>query len=293
MKKIWSVEAQFVFNAKNTTAQVVVKGEENEVADHIAEAAKLRGLEVSELSPPIPIKKAPLNISHVLAKEMGEEITAIGTLSYTSVSDFEIDDDLSIKTIDGVQPLDLQFGELEPICVPESLKKIVFDQGEEEIPMGTFALIEGARYPNLSERLESSGLEYRCLFTGKAQDSLGDVGPWIVRLENNHPFTQALFTRDPKDNLGRALWDSDTFTLIRSPVSLQGLWRHFRKFTQVTDEATNKRLFFRFYAPETLCTFVTNMEKKDLQDLLKGCVLFSGKDTNDIFVLIHRENYNF
>ncbi|NSX55260.1 DUF4123 domain-containing protein [Parasulfitobacter algicola] len=155
---------------------------------------------------------------------------------------------LIIQMIEGLEPLDDQFGLYPPKTVPDALHEPLFGQTDPDTRCHTYAILDAAKVPNLPELLSTSELEHRCLFNGQAEDDLGDVAPWIVKLEDGNTFTRYLFTQDPEDSVPWYLWSKEPGIYIRSTASLDDLWRHFRKFTKFTDH-TGKAFFFRFWEP--------------------------------------------
>ena len=120
---------------------------------------------------------------------------------------------LQIGTIDGVEPLNGQFGIAQPKTVPDVLREPLLGQPEPTAaelaaevdpakipPLQAYAILDAARVSDLPELLDASGLEHRCLFKGDAYDELKDVAPWIVRIEAGNSFTRNLFT------LSDAVW---------------------------------------------------------------------------------------
>ena len=164
---------------------------------------------------------------------------------------------LNIEIIEGIEPLDEQFGVADPKTVPDALYGPLFRQPEpteDELvqagglptkvpPLHTYAILDAAKVPDLPELLAASGLENRCLFKGEVFDELKGVAPWVVRLEDGNSFTRNLFTRS---DAGWHLWDKQPGIYLRSRETLDELWVHFRKFTKVKDEQ-GKWFFFRFW----------------------------------------------
>lgn len=179
---------------------------------------------------------------------------------------------LRIETIEGVRPLDAQIGIFSKKTVPDILYDVIFGQsapteaeiegrnGDTEItpPLQTYAILDAAKIANLPQLLENSGLEYRCLFKGDAYDELKDVAPWIVRLEEGNSFIRNLFT---KSDLPWHLWDTSSGLYLRSRGTLEQLWKHFRKFTRVRDEA-GKWFYFRFWEAGCLIDYLRFAERR-------------------------------
>lgn len=164
---------------------------------------------------------------------------------------------LQVETIENVEPLDRQFGIQPKKTVPDVLYDTLFGQpdpteaeiqaagGNAVTPVQTYAVLDAAKVENLPELLGASGLEHRCLFTGDAYDEMKDAAPWVVRLEDGNGFTRRLFTGSEGIN---GLWDKQAGVYVRSRGTLDDMWRHFRKFTRVRDEA-GKWFYFRFWEP--------------------------------------------
>ncbi|WP_170162180.1 DUF4123 domain-containing protein [Paracoccus siganidrum] len=167
-----------------------------------------------------------------------------------------------IEIVEGVKPLDSQFGQTDRKAVPDLLRDPLFGQPDPlpseieaaggdpaKVPaMQTFAILDAAKVANLPALLDASGLEHRCLFKGGTAEELAEVAPWLVRLTEDSRLTRLLFTG--KDAIG-GLWQSEPGIYIRSRASFEDIWRHFRRFTRVQDECGNWFLF-RFWEPRWL-----------------------------------------
>jgi len=199
------------------------------------------------------------------AKVSAKHPVEIGTLGGgASGADGQSDDTegyLHIEEIEGVGPLDSQFGVHPPKTVPDALYEPLFGQpdptpaevaqygGAGKVPpLHTYAILDAAKVVNFVEMLEASGLEYRCLFKGKAAEEMRDVAPYVVRLEEDVDFTRNLFSHDPEQEVPWFMWDREPGIYVRSRGSLEEMWRHFRKFTKVQDE-DGKWFYFRFWEP--------------------------------------------
>lgn len=184
--------------------------------------------------------------------------------------------------LEGVEPLGRQFGLHPRKTVPDELRDALFGQPEPglagteavgddpraALPMRTYAILDASKAAGLPELLETSGLEYRCLFKGDAYDELKDVAPWIVRLEEDGDFTRRLFTGPAGVN---GLWDKEPGLYIRSRATLDELWRHFRKFTRVQDEG-GKWFYQRFWEPHALPAYTEHGANPFLHDDISSVV---------------------
>lgn len=173
--------------------------------------------------------------------------------------------DLTIEMIEGVEPLDAQFGTDMPKTVPDALYEMLFgaqcparteqEQGvadfEKLPPVHTYAILDAAKMTGLLPLLEPSGLEFRCLFKGAAYDELETVAPWLVRLKENNSFSRNLFTAGPQPWV---FWDDAPGIFIRSASPFSDVWGHFRKFTKAKGDH-GAWFYFRFWEPIVLRDF--------------------------------------
>lgn len=170
-----------------------------------------------------------------------------------------------IERIEGVVPLDDQFGVAEPKTVPNVLYEALFGQSERDAAeicaegdasatpsLGTFAILDAAKVPNLPEMLLASGLEHACLFKGAAAEELQGVAPWIVKLEDRNGFVRHLFTGG---DAPWAIWDRSASIYIRSRDGLEDVRAHLRKFTKIRDEA-DSWFYLRIYDPRIMRAFL-------------------------------------
>jgi len=102
--------------------------------------------------------------------------------------------ELRFDKIEGVKPLGSQFGVTEPETVPNILYNSLFGQAGATT-LHTYVILDAAKFPDLPELLENSGLPHLCLFKGDTYDELKEVAPWIVQIEAGNSFTRSLFTR--------------------------------------------------------------------------------------------------
>lgn len=93
----------------------------------------------------------------------------------------------------------------------------------------------------------------QCLFELDDQDSLGDVAPHLLALEDAPDLLRRLFTRSAQAN---ALWGKEVGVLLRSQSGIAQLRRHLRRFTQIPGEDGKPR-FLRFYDPVVMRHILT------------------------------------
>ena len=144
-----------------------------------------------------------------------------------------------------------------------------------------FAVLDGAGIFGLPEILAQSGLDARCLFQGKAARDHADAAPWLVELSADNATTRRLLRAE------RALKHG---LFLTSPVSLDGLWRHLRKFTMLADPATGRHVFFRFYDPMVFRTLIVSMAPGNIASFCTGIRAMAAMDMAGGFAVIARQD---
>ncbi|WP_417842457.1 DUF4123 domain-containing protein [Thalassospira sp.] len=177
---------------------------------------------------------------------------------------------LFIEEIEGVEPLDLQFGVYPRKTVPDVLIEPIFGQsvpGVAEIAhygsadavpsMKTYAIVNADRFQWRSSEIEFCGLPHRCLFQGKAAQERKDEAPYLIELSQEVDFTRRLFTHDITmlpDMESAHLWQLEACMLVRSRASLDEVWHHFRRFTRFQGD-NGKWFHFRFWEPSIFTAY--------------------------------------
>lgn len=154
---------------------------------------------------------------------------------------------LEVTRLEAVTPLDRQFGVHPRLTVPATLRPHLFPDppADTDAPrQRSFALLDAAALPQLPERLATSGLTHKCLFSGETGQKLAEAAPWLVELKDDHPFTRSLMTTEK----AAGLWERELGIYLRSSMPFERLWSHCRKFTRLEDQH-GKWLYFRYWAP--------------------------------------------
>src|SRR5262245_27699117 len=84
-----------------------------------------------------------------------------------------------------------------------------------------YAILDGARDPNIVEQLCAMRPEFDSLYRGRAEQTLWEVAPYLVRLERGREFERWL--------LGEC-WGKSCGVFLTSTADLTKLHRHFRRF---------------------------------------------------------------
>lgn len=169
----------------------------------------------------------------------------IGPLATAEDGPGEHADAIWAELKEDITPLDDQFGAWPPKTVPDALLEYLFGDIEKtgKTGLATYAVIDASKMTHLVENLATSGLEYRCLFTGEAGENLGEVAPYLVKLEKDARFTRDLLSKGDRP---WQHWDREAAAFIRSSAGFDDIWRHLRKFTKIRD-SNDKWFFLRFW----------------------------------------------
>jgi hypothetical protein len=134
----------------------------------------------------------------------------------------------------------------------ESLPEILRRKGE---PL--FALLDAARDPKIPLLLRNCKEERQTLYEGVEAGTLADFAPYLVRLPPDSPLLETLMAEG---------WGKSWGVYLRCSQSLKEIRRHFRHFLMVKTEA-GKELYFRFYDPRVLRTFLPTCTPAERQRL--------------------------
>ncbi len=110
-----------------------------------------------------------------------------------------------------------------------------------------FAVVDAARDDRILILVRESVERYQSLYEGTDGEALAHVAPYLVEL----PKGSGLLRR-----LVREGWETRWASFIETNLSFKHLRRHLRRFLMVADADTRKKMYFRFYDPGVLRTFV-------------------------------------
>ncbi|HUT32675.1 MAG TPA: DUF4123 domain-containing protein [Planctomycetota bacterium] len=131
-----------------------------------------------------------------------------------------------------------------------------------------YALLDGASVKGLLDKLDQCRPEYVCLYRGELEPDMAEVAPYLVRLEPEAKFTQWLLT----DGWGRH-WG----IFAAAGEKLRIMREHFRRFTMVRGPE-DKDLYFRFYDPRVLRTFLPTCTKEELESFFGPVLAYVTED---------------
>jgi hypothetical protein len=116
-----------------------------------------------------------------------------------------------------------------------------------------WAIVDCARDPRIYPALRTSGLDYRCLFSGRLSPEVEAAAPHLIELAPTFTFTPKLI------DMG---WGNSwaVFLRIGDPSDLR---QHLRRFLRVQDES-GKILLFRYYDPRVLRVYLPTCRADEL-----------------------------
>lgn len=134
----------------------------------------------------------------------------------------------------------------------------------------TYMLIDAARRPGIHRSLaeHQAELPIRSLYQGETAEQFADVSPYVARLDPGVDYAHYLLDQGWGDSWG---------LFVHSTLDIDGVRRHFRKFTIVNTE-DGKTLLFRFYDPRVLCGFLPTCDDGQLTALFGGVLRYLAED---------------
>jgi len=139
----------------------------------------------------------------------------------------------------------------------ENVIEILWRPTPRAEPPQLYAILDGAREDRIYPALEKFEGESCCLYRGELDADLASAAPYLVKLTADDAFTSWLVTQ----GFG-ASWG----IFLQSPATLDELRRHFRRFLMVYDH-TGKPLYFRYYDPRVLRTYLPTCNASELTTL--------------------------
>jgi pSer/pThr/pTyr-binding forkhead associated (FHA) protein len=116
-----------------------------------------------------------------------------------------------------------------------------------------YAILDAAREPEIVNQLCALRPEFDSLYRGRAEQTLWEVAPYLVRLDEGSEFSEWLF----KEGWGKA-WG----ILALSSADLIQLHRHFRRFLMVKGPR-GENLYFRYYDPRVLRDYIPTCNRQE------------------------------
>jgi len=118
-----------------------------------------------------------------------------------------------------------------------------------------YIVLDAAKMREHLEDAKHFNPRHLCLYSGEAEEKLGEVAPWLFTYP--HP---SVFADWYLANSGRQHWG----IIMESRQDFKTVYLHLKKFLMVKTE-TGKQLYFRFYDPRVLPTFLETSDETQLK----------------------------
>ncbi|HEY0138299.1 MAG TPA: immunity protein Tsi6 family protein [Nannocystis sp.] len=136
-----------------------------------------------------------------------------------------------------------------------------------------YAILDAARSDRALQLVEESIDPYASLYDGEQGRAFDDIAPYLVHLQPSSWLLERLVTEG---------WDDAWGIYVESSAGFDKVRRHFRQFLKVEVEAEAKPLFFRFYDPRVLGTFIeviTPEQRSDFMSVLDA-LIFADRESH-------------
>jgi len=137
--------------------------------------------------------------------------------------------------------------------------------GQEAARAPLYAIVDGARDRRILELCRESVEEHRSLYDGVEGETMAHVAPYLVRLPQGSRLLSLLV---------REGWGRRWGVYLTSPLPFNEVRRHLRRFLMVELEESGDRMYFRFYDPRTLATFIPSCSARQAQEFFGSADAF-------------------
>ncbi len=136
-----------------------------------------------------------------------------------------------------------------------------------------FAVLDAAGAPAVPGMMIAAGDDSKALYMSHSDPELEMVAPYVVRL-----------TTDRIAQIREHLWNDPWGILIEFDGDMMTLRRHLRQYL-IVQSPEGRPLYFRFYDPRVLHTFVRSADKKSRAEFFGPMKALIARDTDpDAFV---------
>ena len=117
-----------------------------------------------------------------------------------------------------------------------------------------YIVLDAAKMQQHLEVAKQFNPKHLCLFKGEGEQKYGSVSPWLFTYRKMSYFDDWYISSGGNQNWG---------VLIETKVKFEKLYFHLKKFTRVKSE-TGTIMYFRFYDPRVLPTFLETCDEEQL-----------------------------
>lgn len=154
------------------------------------------------------------------------------------------------------------------------------DDGEH-----TYAIVDGASCDELISHLDEMEPDYWCLYAGELESDVEAAAPHLVELVRGAPFT---------DWLLRNMFGPHWGIVLRSPLDIRAMRKHFRTFLLVRDPSGSS-LYFRYYDPRVLKNFIRIGAPEKVSRILGSAafIVLEKEGPDSVILLIRKDGGGF
>lgn len=113
-----------------------------------------------------------------------------------------------------------------------------------------FILLDAARLEHHMEKAKELNPNHSSLYKGRSEEYLADVAPYLFTVSDTRFFDWYI-------EFG---WGNAWGVVVLAYAAFEETYRHFRKFL-IVDTEDGQRLYFRFYDPRVLKTFLLSCNR--------------------------------
>jgi hypothetical protein len=133
------------------------------------------------------------------------------------------------------------------------IEKHLFDRPD----MNVYAILDGASVPDLPQVLWEMEPNHVCLYRGDLEVDMASVAPYLVGMQQGHPFTDWVLTEGWGNHWG-------IFAVTPHQADMKTMRLHFRKFLMVSGP-DNKPLYFRYYDPRVMRVYLPTCFDEEIE----------------------------
>ena len=140
--------------------------------------------------------------------------------------------------------------------IARELQRILFSENQDDPPVNTYAVLDGAAIPDLLDQLYGDDPpEFVCLYAGELEPDMAECAPYLVELKPESPFTTWLLSEG---------WGKNWGIFALASEDIKALRKHFRTFLMVNDP-DNEQLYFRYYDPRVLRVYLPTCNAEETE----------------------------
>lgn len=169
--------------------------------------------------------------------------------------------------------------------IAPELKTVLFGQPEPGKRLRTYFIVD----PTLRKKVvgefdldsDRLGVPLKCLFKGDKGEELKEAAPYLLDMTLPEDVLGS-FEHVPsfhKDFFDKH-WDQGTGIFVRTTAMFDEVLNHFRRFTKVQMEADKRWVFFRFWDPRTISTFLEVLDENDAHKFMGSFQVINLADNN-------------